>query len=352
METPIPATTLMETNCIVKHYAGSIAYGTNIATSDTDVRGIFVANPINVRTPFFRIEESVDNNEEDTKLYELFQFMKLALNCNPNVIETLWVDRQDIIAATPAYELLRQNAGNLLSSKIADTTCGYAFSQLKRIKGHNKWINNPQTVNPPTHKPYISLIHNFTDEKLFKFDADEYNDGYQFVPYGNHMYGVYVSPNRKLFNSIGHIIADNADRSNVDHDQLKFIVKFNENEYEIAKNTWSQYWDWKHNRNEVRSKLEEQHGYDTKHAMHLVRLLRMGKEALSEGKIIVKRPDAEELLAIRNGKWTYQEILEYADDVNNEINQLKKTTHLPKHVDLVFAANLCMDIQDLVWSKE
>jgi len=65
------ASQLIKDNLIVKHYAGSIAYGTNIATSDTDYRGIFVAEPVNIRTPFFRIEESKDTNEEDTVIYEL-----------------------------------------------------------------------------------------------------------------------------------------------------------------------------------------------------------------------------------------------------------------------------------------
>lgn len=135
------ADALMVDNCLVKHYAGSIAYGTNLPTSDVDFRGIFVADPVNVRTPFFPIHEKRDLSEEDTVLYELWQFMRLALDCNPNVIETLWVDESSIVQTSPGYELLRENRHALLSSKIAFTTSGYALSQLKRIKGHNKWIN-------------------------------------------------------------------------------------------------------------------------------------------------------------------------------------------------------------------
>ena len=48
---------LMHDNLLVKHYAGSKAYGTSLPTSDTDFRGIFVADPINVRTPFFPVRE-------------------------------------------------------------------------------------------------------------------------------------------------------------------------------------------------------------------------------------------------------------------------------------------------------
>ena len=132
---------MIHDNLIVKMLAGSHAYGTNIATSDVDYRGIFVADPIHLRTPFYPVGEVDDKSEEDTKIYELSKFMKLSIDCNPNVIELLWTAPEDITFTSPGYELLRSYAPQLLSSKIAFTTSGYALSQLKRIKGHNKWIN-------------------------------------------------------------------------------------------------------------------------------------------------------------------------------------------------------------------
>jgi hypothetical protein len=47
--------------------------------------------------------------------------------------------------------------------------------------------------------------------------------------------------------------------------------------------------------------------------MHLVRLTRMGQEILTTGKVIVKRPDREELLAIRAGAWSYEQLIEFAE---------------------------------------
>ena len=43
---------------------------------------------------------------------------------------------------------------------------------------------------------------------------------------------------------------------------------------------WDSYQTWKTHRNPTRAELEPQHGYDTKHAMHLIRLMRMGLEVL------------------------------------------------------------------------
>lgn len=130
---------IIETNTIVKHYGGSIAYGTNIETSDVDIRGIFIADPINILTPFFPIKEKSDDTQ-DNKLYEFHQYMKLYTQANPNIVETLWVDESDIITSSNAYQQLKNYRQDLLSSKIAFTTTGYAYSQLKRIRSANKHV--------------------------------------------------------------------------------------------------------------------------------------------------------------------------------------------------------------------
>lgn len=343
---------LMTDNLIVKHYAGSIAYGTNLPTSDVDFRGIFVGEPINIRTPFYRIEEAEDTTEEDTKLYELNQFMKLAVDCNPNIIETLWVDENDITVSTPAYETLRRYAPELLSSKIAFTTSGYALAQLKRIKGHNKWLVNPQPVDPPQQVDYMSLVHNFKGDKVFKINLRDYHVGYRLVPYSDNTFGVYAADGYETFNvETGNLNTLYEGDSHKLGTPL-FVIKFNKNEYNGAKDTWHNYWTWKKNRNVVRSALEEQSGYDTKHAMHLVRLLRMGAEALETGEILVKRPDAAELLAIRNGAWTYEELVEYAETMDKHVREvLYKRTTLPRSTNVKLAAKVIMEIQDIVWTQ-
>lgn len=342
---------LMRDACICKHYAGSIAYGTNIATSDVDFRGIFVADPINVRTPFYVIRESEDSSEEDTKYYELAHFMKLVLDCNPNIIETLWVDKNDVVFSTPAYDILRQAAPQLLTTQIAFSTGGYALSQLKRIKGHNKWINNPQSEDAPKQIDYVSLVHNFTSAKTFKFDLRDYAANHRLVPYSGNTFGVYHIPGYSTFNeNTGTLNSDYEGDSHSLGTPL-FIIKFNKEVYLSAKETWTQYWQWKNNRNAARGELEERFGYDTKHAMHLVRLLRMGEEALETGIIHVKRPDAAELLAIRNGSWSYEEILEYAERTDKRIREVLITkSKLPKKPNINLAANLIMKVQDIVWN--
>jgi hypothetical protein len=116
-----------------------------------------------------------------------------------------------------------------------------------------------------------------------------------------------------------------------------------ERQYAGAKREWDQYQEWKSNRNKARSALEEKYGYDTKHAYHLVRLIRMCREILTTGKVLVKRPDREELLTIRNGAWSYEQLIEFAEREEKEINELYLTsTALPKIPDKEKLDELCI----------
>lgn len=87
------------------------------------------------------------------------------------------------------------------------------------------------------------------------------------------------------------------------------------------------------------------HG-NSKHASHLVRLLRMAKEILSSGQVIVKRPDADELLAIRNGEWTFDRLMEWATRANEELTNLYETgeSPLPKKPNQEKLDELCVSL--------
>ena len=85
--------------------SGSHVYGTNTPASDDDYRGIFVADPKFIRTPYHNIYEYRDPNEKDSVSYELSKFMQLYTDCNPNIVEFLWIDESDILVTSPAYEL-------------------------------------------------------------------------------------------------------------------------------------------------------------------------------------------------------------------------------------------------------
>lgn len=72
----------MENFEVMRCHSGSLAYGTNLPTSDVDIRGLFCAPPKFIRTPFFNIKEQTLEDEEDGKIYELTNFMKLFAEMN------------------------------------------------------------------------------------------------------------------------------------------------------------------------------------------------------------------------------------------------------------------------------
>ena len=63
-------------------------------------------------------------------------------------------------------------------------------------------------------------------------------------------------------------------------------------------------------KNVHRVELEDKFGYDTKYAMHVVRLYGEAKELMERGRITLPRPNKDELIAIRLGKYSLAEIKE------------------------------------------
>ena len=92
---------------------------------------------------------------------------------------------------------------------------------------------------------------------------------------------------------------------------------------------------------EKRKALVEKHGHDTKNAAHLIRLLRMGIEALSTGELQVRRPDAEELLAIKHGEWSLEKVQREAQVLFDECRGAKDKSLLPDKPDADAVNKLC-----------
>jgi uncharacterized protein len=112
-----------------------------------------------------------------------------------------------------------------------------------------------------------------------------------------------------------------------------------------------QYKIWKKNRNPVRAAIEEKHGYDCKHAMHLVRLMRMGREVLTEGRVEVYRSDREELLAIRNGSWSYEHLVEWAENQKAELFAIvdEGRAVVPEKPDYDKIVEIVEEVYSLAW---
>ena len=64
---------------------------------------------------------------------------------------------------------------------------------------------------------------------------------------------------------------------------------------------------------EKRKALVDKYKFDTKNASHCIRLLRMCMEALITGEVHVFREDASQLLEIKRGRWSLEQVKAEAD---------------------------------------
>jgi len=93
-----------------------------------------------------------------------------------------------------------------------------------------------------------------------------------------------------------------------------------------------------------RKALVQKYGYDTKNAAHLVRLLRMGIEFLTEGTLHVFREDAHELKAIKRGEWTLERVQAEADTLFALAKEAYVRSELPAQPETDKAEQLLMGI--------
>jgi hypothetical protein len=360
----------LEKRTILLVRAGSRAYGTSRPDSDVDVRGVAVS-PQSYRDGFVRHFEQADKKSEvavfqkylspeeqeitavdglDGVIFDIRKYMPLASECNPNVLESLFVDKADVLLVTPGGELLREHREAFLSQRALHRFRGYAFAQLKRIKLHRNWL-----LNPPTHQPtraeydlpertvipadQLAAAQAEVKKKVDSWEIDFSGLGEAEVLYiqeqmHNHLTEIHVGKEEK-FDIAARLLGYSTNF-------IKLLDQ--ERRYQAAQTAWKQYQEWKENRNEKRSELEKKHGYDTKHASHLVRLLHMCREILTEGKFLVRRPNAKDLLAIRDGAWTYDQLLEWAEREDADLIDLARSTNLPRSPDMKFLDALCQEV--------
>jgi predicted nucleotidyltransferase len=349
-------------NTIYLTLHGSQAYGLATDQSDVDIKGIFIP-PKTVESNLFNRSEQFENDSQveaklahlknpknpklESTIFSLKKFMVLASQMNPNIVELLWTDPKDHFIVKPVMTKLLENRDVFLSSKAKFTFSGYAFAQAAKIERHRKWIvlgdlKEPKREDfglPATRARQLDEVFGFIKSEVERWNLSKFS--------------MEEMDRSELKETIWELVAnvstlqvgwDNwpqayeaavVNKLAKEYDLKEEVVNLlnKEREFKRAMETHKSWINWKTNRNKERSKLEEKSGYDTKHASHLVRLMRMGYEILTEGKVIVKRPDREEILGVKQGAWSYEKVMEFAKDMQVKLDEAYKTTKLPRTID-------------------
>lgn len=102
---------------------------------------------------------------------------------------------------------------------------------------------------------------------------------------------------------------------------------------------------------EKRKALVAQFGFDTKNAAHLVRLLRMGIEFLTDGVLRIEREDASELLDIKRGHWTLEQVKAESDRLFALAQEAFVHSPLPAEPDREAIDLLCQQVVARAWQE-
>jgi predicted nucleotidyltransferase len=316
---------------------GSHAYGLNTPTSDEDFKGIC----IKPKEFYFGFLHNFEQHEHmgsktdgiDKVVYSLDKFARLAADCNPSIIEVLFVDDSDVLKCDAYGEQLRENREHFLSKKARWTFSGYATAQFKRIKTHREWLLNPPKA-PPARNDF-----GLTDQiKVSKSELGAFDSMFNLKTVDDEA----VSPER-----VDELVETARSVLNVELPKDVITLFTREKAFQAAQTHWGQYQNWLKTRNPARAELEAKFKMDTKHEMHLVRLMLMCKEMLTSGNVIVKRPDREYLLGIRNGKLPYDELVEVYETLDAECEELYQISNvLPKEPDRVYLDQLISGMTD------
>lgn len=335
--------------------AGSRAYGMHTDDSDVDLKGVCIP-PRKYRDGFLNRFEQAENQKDmllfsdlfskveqrkgeegevEGTIYDIRKFFALATQNNPNILDAVFCRPEEVRFCDRAGAIIRTYAESFLSRKCRWTFGGYARSQLKRINTHRRWL-----LNPPDHKPtraefnlpertLIPTNQLAAAQDAIKKKIDSWEVDYGTLDESEKIYIQDQLAQSWAEMKVGSDEKFAAAARMIGYDENFIELLDRERKYRSAITEFNQYLTWKDERNAERAALEAKFGFDTKHGSHLVRLLRMCREILTDGVVNVYRPDADELLAIRRGEWTYDDIMAFVEDEESKIDEAYQHSVLP-----------------------
>lgn len=336
---------LKQEDCIVlEALSGSRAYGLDTPQSDTDIKGVYIAPP----SWFFCFNpvDQISNEKNDIVYLELNKYLQLLSKNNPSAVELLFTPEDSIFQRDSVLNILDTN--KVLSKLCRDTFAGYGIGQIKKAKGLNKRIFNPQVGILPSVPDFCFVLEGQQSIPILDWLATHglstEGCGLSVLPHVRDGYALFHekdAPTGTHFNGLLHSFTKIGAKSPSQDVCLSSIPKgmkprtwlfFNKDDFSRKNREFNEYKEWEAKRNVIRyeSTLHHGGGYDAKNMMHTYRLLRMAEEIARIGRPLVRRPDREELLAIKSGSYTYEELLEKSGQMIRTINEAFATSSLPE----------------------
>ncbi len=279
---------------------GSHSHGTYLppedpsAVDDVDLMG-FVVPPLRYHLGLPRWQHwRIQVDELDVVIYSLDKAVRLLLKSNPNIVGLLWLRDNEYVHRHPIFALLQNQRGIFSSQAAADAFAGYAYDQLKRMEA-------------------------FDLERMAEYEA--------------------LTKEIRARGPISEVLE--ADQAKLKHIALHWSVSLGAlgRFRKLHREHFSGYMG------EKRKAMVRKYQYDVKNAAHLIRLLRMGIEFLENGQLQVFRTrDAGELMRIKRGGWTLDQVKKQAEELFNRIEETRARSPLPPRPDEAAANALIIEM--------
>ena len=328
---------------------GSQAYGTATPNSDVDIKGVYIQSVYDVASLYNYKQQIMP--DKDTTFYEVKRFLELASSANPTILELMWIPDRCVQVKDPLWvKYIESNRDLFLTKQCCNSFMGYAVQQIHKAKGLNKKVNWEQ--DRITRKKPIDFC-----KFLWRTKNDfRLSNTFDVIMPGSlaYFYVLTKIDNTKQLYKLWSIYDTNlgdgwrkpfcndddllvsAIPENITSKNVCAIVQYDLDGFQAHCREYNQYQTWLKERNEQRYVDVQNHGQkiDGKNMMHCYRLIQMAREIVTEHKVIVERPNRQELLDIRHGKYDLNSLLSKAGDEIKEIEELFKNSDLPDKPNL------------------
>lgn len=329
---------------------GSRAYGLATASSDTDIRGVFYL-PLEYYLGGQYIAQ-VANASNDEVYYELGRFVELLSKSNPNIMELLASPADCIVYKDPLVDQFKMQ--DFITREAAMTFAQYAMVQVRKAKGLNKKINNPMDRERKSLLDFCFIIAGHGSLSLKEWLSSrqwkQENCGLAKIEHAKGMYTLYYDQSQTLSYKgvVATLESNEVSCSSIPREETLCAYLFvNHEAYSSYCKAYNEYFSWVSARNEARFEGTMNHGqgYDAKNMMHTIRLLQQAKEILSKRELQIQRPNRVELLRIKNGACSYDELFDWSHELFEEIRELCLHSLLPVAPDQVKLRQQLVDIR-------
>jgi hypothetical protein len=241
---------------------------------------------------------TLKKDDLDVVVYSLPKFVNLLLKGNPNVMGMLWLRKEEHLQVPEWWDRLRNNKWMFASKKnVYDSFVRYAKGQMERMTSYTPEID-------------ADIEHLLAELLQLGITEDQIRNRSQLIN-GGYPEGIFDKVNR-LRNL-----------------QKKFHFAY---------------------MGDKRKELVRKHGYDSKNAAHMIRLLGMAIEYLETGEMFVYRTDnatfapASMIRSIKRGEWALEDVKLHADMLFRVCEGAYANSTLPEYPDFENANDLLGEI--------